>query len=186
MASYQNRTSGHAWFNFTANGVINLSDAAAPTQSFTATVSSSCNQITAVSNTTGINVGQAIYCVSGTTLSTGTVVSAVNTVSNVITMSSTYGGSPGTGVSFVTSLEGVTNLSITKIISSGVWQIYRNSTLVWQTSNTNSVFDFSSLGTALSQNSTFNIVANNQGAGISTLLIQVSKQAFANGGGAGY
>jgi hypothetical protein len=177
--SYQNRLYGHAWFAMTANTTIAITDAVVQAQAFTASATASNNTLTAVSNTSGIAVGQIIYCPANM-YSNGTTVVSVNTSTNTVVTSSNFTGSTGTGVSMFTSQEGVTNLSISKIISSGPWSIYRNSTNVWNTSNTNQTFDFVGHGTALSSNSNQTIVCNTAST-TASLLIQVSKQSYANG-----
>jgi hypothetical protein len=80
-----------------------------------------------------------------------------------------------------TSLENVQNMVVTKIISSGVWKIYRGSNVVFTTSNTNCTFDFMGNGTALGvEFANATITANTSDANAS-IMIQVAKQSTANG-----
>lgn len=76
--------------------------------------------------------------------------------------------------------ENVQSMVVTKMISSGVWSIYRGANLVFTTSNTNNTFDFSGNGTTLgSEFPTANIVANTADANAS-ILLQVGKQTIGN------
>ena len=80
-----------------------------------------------------------------------------------------------------TSIETVNNASITKLFwSGGPWTIYRGANLVVTLANTEGHWNLSGVGTALSQDSTGTIVCNTASAAAS-LVIEVSKKAFANG-----
>lgn len=76
--------------------------------------------------------------------------------------------------------ENVQSMVVTKMISSGVWNIYRGANLVFTTSNTNNTFDFSGNGTTLGvEFPAANIVANTADAAAS-IMIQVGKQTIGN------
>jgi hypothetical protein len=76
--------------------------------------------------------------------------------------------------------ENVQSMVVTKILSSGVWNIYRGANLVFTTSNTNNTFDFAGNGTALGiEYPAANIVANTADAAAS-IMIQVGKQTIGN------
>ena len=79
--------------------------------------------------------------------------------------------------------ENVSSLAITKIISTGQWNIARGSNVVWYTSDTNQTFDFVGNGTAINDYANATVVCTYSGTGGTngSIMIQLSKQTSANG-----